>query len=329
MPAIRLAVDTSGGDFAPREIIAGAISGAAQQPAIELVLVGRPGQIQAQLQQHDTRQVSIEIVEAPDVIEMGEDPAFAVRRKKQASIVVACELVQAGRADAVVTMGHTGAGLVAALLAFGRLPGIERPAAIVPYLGFADTFLIDVGANTEVSPYNLLQFALMGSLYVEKVIGMPRPRVALLANGTEPNKGNAIGRQAFPLLAASGLNFIGNIEGTDLPQGRANVIVSDGFTLNIALKLSEELVGVVLKQVAAECGERADGLTGVLDRVRQRHDYARHGASLLLGVNGLIFIGHGRSQAAAVATAIGKAAHAVEVDLLAALRAGFAQGKPG
>ena len=329
MSVIRLAIDASGGDFAPREIIAGAIQGATQQPAIKLVLVGRSDQIQAQLPQHDTRHVSIEIVDAPDAIGMGEDPAFAVRRKKQASIVVACELVRAGRADAVVTMGHTGAGLVSALFTFGRLPGIDRPAAIVPYLGFANTFLIDVGANTEVSPHNLLQFALMGSTYVEKVAGVPRPRVALLANGTEPNKGNAVGRQTFPLLAASGLNFVGNIEGNDVPQGRANVIVSDGFTLNIVLKLSEKLIEFVLQQVAAEYAERDDHLVSVLDQVRQQHDYARHGASLLLGVNGLIFIGHGRSRAAAVASAIRTAAHAVEVDLLAALRAGFAQEQPG
>ncbi len=329
MSGIRLAVDASGGDFAPHEIIAGAISGAAQHPAVQLALVGRSDQIQAWLQQHDVRRASIEIVEAPDTIEMGEDPAFAVRSKKQASIVVACEWVRAGRADAVVTMGHTGAGMVAALFTFGRLPGIDRPAAIAPYLGFEHTFLIDVGANTEVSPQHLLQFANLGSTYVEKVIGLPRPRVALLANGAEPNKGNAIGRQAFPLLAASGLNFVGNIEGTDLPKDRANVIVSDGFTLNIALKLSEELIDVVLQQVAAEYDVVDDHLAAVLERVRQRHDYAQHGASLLLGVNGLIFIGHGRSRAPAVARAIGQAARAVEVDLLAALRAGPAQRKPG
>ena len=322
MPRIRLAIDTAGGDYAPDEIIAGAILGARQHP-IELTLVGKSEQIDEQLRQHDAADLSIEIVDAPETIAMQEDPAMAVRQKKDASIVVACELVRDGRADAVITMGHTGAGMIAALFTFSRLPGIDRPGVIVPFLGFRNTFIIDAGANTEVQPKNLLQFAIMGSLYVEKVIGIEKPRVGLLSNGSEPNKGNAISKQAYPLLADSGLNFVGNVEGFALPQAIANVVVTDGFTGNVALKLGEGLVAELLKQVEQDADPTDDRLRAALARLHEGHDYARIGAAPVLGVNGLIFIGHGRSKAPAVAHAMSSAIRAVECGLLNAIQAGL------
>src|SRR5512143_452548 len=322
MPTIRLAIDASGGDYAPSEIIAGAIDGA-RQYSVELILVGRSEQIDEQLRQHDTKDLSIEIVDAPETIEMQEDPALAVRKKTNSSIVVGCELVRDHRAEAIITMGHTGAGMIAGLFTFGRLPGIDRPGGIVPYLGFKDTFLIDVGANTEVQPKNLLQFAIMGSIYVERVIGIPNPKVGLLSNGGEPNKGNAVGRQAYPLLQASKLNFIGNVEGHGVSHHEANVIVSDGFAGNIALKLSEGLIAEVLDQIEHEASPIDDKLRGVLNQLRERHDYARIGAARSLGVNGLLFIGHGRSKAPAVASAMGLVVKSVESKLLEAIVEGL------
>ncbi len=322
MPPIRIAIDASGGDYAPSEIVAGAIDGA-RQHSIELVLVGRSEQIDEQLLKHDTKDLAIEIIDAPETIEMQEDPALAVRKKTSASIVVGCELVRDHRADAIISMGHTGAGMVAGLFTFGRLPGIDRPAGIVPYLGFKDTFMIDVGANTEVQPRNLLQFAIMGSLYVERVMEIPNPKVGLLSNGSEPNKGNAVGKQAYPLLAASKLNFVGNVEGHGVTHGEANVIVADGFAGNIALKLGEGFADEILNQVEHAAAPIDDKLRGVLAKLREQHDYARIGAAPILGINGLLFIGHGRSKAPAVVSAIGLAVKSIESKLLEAIVEGL------
>jgi glycerol-3-phosphate acyltransferase PlsX len=322
MPSIRIAIDASGGDYAPSEIIAGAIDGA-RQHSVELILVGRSEQIDEQLLKHDTKGLAIEIVDAPELIEMQEDPALTVRKKTNSSIVVGCELVRDQRADAIISMGHTGAAMIAGLFTFGRLPGIDRPAALAPFLGFKDTFVLDVGANTEVQPKNLLQFAIMGSIYVERVMEIPNPKVGLLSNGGEPNKGNAIGKQTYPLLAASKLNFVGNIEGHGVVQHEANVIVSDGFAGNIALKLGEDLIAEVLNQVEQEAAPIDDKLRSVLAKLREQHDYARIGAAPILGVNGLLFIGHGRSKAPAVVSAIGLAVKSIESKLLEAIVEGL------
>ncbi|HEY4721701.1 MAG TPA: phosphate acyltransferase PlsX [Anaerolineae bacterium] len=321
MSRIRLAIDASGGDYAPDEITAGAILGARQYP-IELTLVGQSEQIEACLSRHAVDGLAIDIVDAPETIELDEDPVLAVRKKKDASIVVCCELVHEDRAEAVISMGHAGAGLAAALFTLGRLPGVDRPGLIVPYLGFRDTYLIDAGANTEVLPQNMLQFAIMGSLYVERVIGITNPLIGLLSNGSAPNTGNAIGQQVYALLQVSGLNFIGNVEGFALPQSAANVIVTDGFTGDIALKLGEGLVTELLKQ-AEETAPNNESVAALVDRLQEQHIYARSGAAPVLGINGLIFIGHSRSKAPAVAGAIGNAIRAVEGGLLNAIRDGL------
>ena len=302
MPRIRLAIDASGGDYAPDEIIAGAILGARQHP-IQLTLVGQSEQIEACLRRHAVDGLAIDIVDAPETIGLDEDPALAVRKKKDASIVVCCELVHEDRAEAVISMGQAGAGIAAALFTLGRLPGVDRPGRIVPYLGFRDTFLIDAGADPEIRPKNLVQFAIMGSLYVERVIGITNPLVGLLSNGSEPNKGTAPGQQVYSLLQTSGLNFIGNVEGFALPHGLANVIVTDGFTGGSAPKPGEGLMAEWLKQAEETAPDNENA-----------------SAAPVLGINGLIFIGHRRSKAPAVAGTIGNAICAVEGGLLNAMR---------
>ena len=203
MGVIRIAVDAMGGDYAPGEIIAGAVQGA-KDLDLGLVLVGDPHLIQPQLSELETDGLELEIAPSFDVIRMEEHPAQAVRARPDASINVACRLVLDGRADGVLSMGHTGAGMIAALLNFGRIPGVERPAALVPFLGLRkDLYLLDAGAITEVRPQHLLQFAHMGSAYAEYAAQIPSPRVALLSNGEEANKGNKIGQEAYTLLEAS------------------------------------------------------------------------------------------------------------------------------
>jgi glycerol-3-phosphate acyltransferase PlsX len=330
MGMIRLGIDAMGGDFAPHEIIAGAVQGA-RQLGIVVLLVGDPASIQAELDGMDCTDLAIEIVPAATVISMHENPTEAVRSQPQASINVACQMVSEGRADGVVTMGHTGAGMIAALFKFGRIPGVERPAVIAPLLGLRENlFLIDAGANTEVRPKHLLQFAQMGSIFVEQAIGIPRPRVGLLSNGAEPNKGNATGREAYPLLEqASGLNFAGNIEGNSLWSSDINVIVADGFNGNVLLKSTEGTVKTLLTQVEAVLprlsAEQAELLKAHLLDLRRRNHYSRHGVSTLLGVRHPMFIGHGRSKAAAVVNGMATAKRVIESKTIAKIGQTFAE----
>ena len=309
MGIIRLAIDAMGGDFAPADIVAGAIEGA-RRSRVALLLVGDPAAIQGELVKTDHADLDLEIEAADGVIRMEEDPARAVRLQPGASINVACQAVLDGKANGVLTMGHTGAGMIAALLKFGRTPGVDRPAVIVPLLGLReDLFLIDAGANTEVRPGFLFQFAQMGAVYVEHAAGIPNPRVGLLSNGSEPNKGNATGHAAYLLLAeADGLNFIGNVEGYRLFDGDVNLIVADGFVGNILLKSAEGLVASLLTQVEEVLPKLEPESAGLmeteLEAFRQRNHYARHGVSTLLGTQHPMFIGHGRSRAEAVTNGV-------------------------
>lgn len=335
MGLIRLAVDAMGGDFAPAEIVAGALTGA-RQAGLALVLAGDEDAVRQELARYPTNDLAVEVVHAPDVIRMADDPVEAVRARPEASINVACRLVQEGRADGLLTMGHTGASMVAALFTFGRLPGVERPAALVPFLGLRpDLYLIDVGANTEVRPQHLLQFAQMGAAYAESVAGIPEPRVGLLSNGGEANKGNRVGREAYPMLEAEpGLNFIGNVEGHTLLNGEVNVVVADGFAGNVLLKFAEGLVPQLLEEVAgvlAELPVEASGkLRARLDELRGRTNYAHYGASSLLGLQKPVFIGHGRSQALAVHNGVLTAGRAISADAVGLIRRSLAgHAQPG
>ncbi len=322
---MNIALDVMGGDYAPREILLGAIQ-ATRTLGVNLILVGPQATIQECLkaEQQDIQVPSFEIVDAPDVVSFHENPS-SVRDRPGASIRVMCDLVRDGRADACVSMGNTGAGVMAGLVAFGRLSGARRPCIAVPYFSLQpDTLMLDVGAIVDCKPEHHVQFARMGSVYAEKIMGISRPSVAIMANGREENKGNELTRAAFALLKQTDLNFIGNVEGYDLPFGTANVIVMDGLWGNIALKLSEALGEELLGRMAQRfIQENLIEATPVLTEFRQMMDYSRIGAMPVLGVDGLILIGHGRSRAPAVVGGIRTAMRAVEVDLLGALRAGL------
>ncbi len=325
---MRIAVDAMGGDFAPQAIVQGAVD-AARAFDVEILLVGQRAAVERELAKHATRGAKIEIVDAPDAIAFNEQPALAVKTRKGLSMRVMCDLVLAGRADACLTMGHTGAALVAGTLVFGRIEGIARPAVGVWLFGLQPkTFLIDVGANVDCKPEYLLHFALMGSVFMERMRGVPNPRVALLANGAEDNKGNSLVHDTFPLLKASGLNFIGNVEGYDIPTGKANVIVTDAFAGNVVLKYTESLSEHLMNLADAELAARLSGdalakAREVTADLRLRADYAETGAIPLLGVNHLIFIGHGRANAKATKSAIGEVMRAVDAKLVDAIREGL------
>jgi glycerol-3-phosphate acyltransferase PlsX len=325
---MRIAVDAMGGDFAPQAIVEGAVD-AARTFDVDILLVGQRAAVERELAKYALGDARLEVVDAPDAIRFDEQPALAVKTRKGLSMRVMCDLVLAGRADACLTMGHTGAALVAGTLAFGRIEGIARPAVGVWLFGLQpNTFLIDIGANVDCKPAYLLHFALMGSVFMERVRGIKRPRVALLANGAEDNKGNALVHDTFPLLKRSGLNFIGNVEGYDILTGKANVIVTDAYAGNIVLKytesLSEHLLNLAEEQLAGPLsGEAMEKARSVLGNLRLRADYAETGAIPLLGVNHLIFIGHGRANAKATKNAIGEAMRAVDARLIDAIRAGL------
>ncbi|HEV8338308.1 MAG TPA: phosphate acyltransferase PlsX [bacterium] len=317
---VRVAVDAMGGDYAPDEVVGGAAAAAAAL-GVEITLVGPAERIHRALGGR-TRGLSIEVVDAPEVIGMDEAPAMAVRRKRRSSVVVALQQVRDGRASAVVTAGNTGAAMGAALLTLGRIPAVDRPAiaAILPTLGKTPAILLDVGANVDCKPKHLLQFGVMGAVYAHRVLGIASPRVGILSNGEEASKGNDLTIRAADLLRASGLNFVGNVEGRDFFSGQTDVIVCDGFVGNIVLKFGEGLAlslrqilrdelrgtpGVLLKLYLAPLKRR--GL-----RIWRRLDYREYGGAPLLGVNGVCIIAHGRSNAWAIRNAIRVAAEAAQ-----------------
>src|SRR5579884_3199737 len=243
----RVALDAMGGDKAPGEIVLGAVQ-AAREYGIGVYLVGREEVIRAELAKHDTAGLDLPIIHTDEVIEMDEHPANAVRRKKSASMLLALQQVRDGNALGAVSAGNSGAMLAASLFTLKRLPGVDRPAlgGIFPTLGGTGACLIiDMGANTDCKPEYLQQFALMGSIYMERIFKIPTPRVGLLANGEEETKGNQLVIETHHLLKANaarlGINFVGNIEGRDIPVGGVDIVVCDGFVGNVALKLSEGL----------------------------------------------------------------------------------------
>ena len=311
---IWIAVDAMGGDAAPRHIIDGALA-AVRHLDLGVVLVGQAAAIDAELARHpDVDGSRVRIVDAPDVIAMAESPASALRRKPAASIKVAAEVVARGDAAAIFSAGHTGATVMACYGAFGMLPGVDRPAlaATVPTRQ-RPAVLLDVGASVECRPAHLLQFAVMGSMYARVAFGIEAPRVGLLSIGEEATKGNELTREAHRLLKASSLAFIGNIEARDVYSGAADVIVCDGFTGNVALKISEGLVEVVEDLLREELSRTITMRVGslltrrALRRFRRRVDYSEYGGAPLLGVAGVAIVGHGRSSAKAVRNAVAMA----------------------
>ncbi len=323
---IRLVLDAMGGDFAPAEIVAGALHVAPRLPDAQILLVGPQEAILPHVPTPLPQ--GIRIHHTPEWVRMDEKPVRAVRAKPDASINVACRLVRDGVGDAVVTMGHTGAAFVAARFVFGMLPGIERPAVPVPYFSLhPHMVIIDVGANADVRPQHLLDFAVMGTVYAQALFGIERPRVGLLTLGTEPRKGSLVIQDAYDLLEESDLNFVGSIEGLDVAHGRVDVVVHSGLLGNVVLKLSEGLIEELLNRAALRAAEAAGpyatAVREAIARLQHENDYSRIGAAPLLGVNGLIYIGHGRSRADAVASALSQAYEAVRHQLLPRLRDRF------
>lgn len=320
----RIALDAMGGDFAPAEIVAGAIR-AQEELEVDVLLVGDPHQIEACLQQHHSSS-QMQIVPSEGVIEMHEEPLSGLKRKPKASINVAMDLVKQGQADAVVSAGHSGAAMAAALLRLGRLKGIDRPAigAVFPTMIVGKPVLIlDVGANVDCRPKFLEQFAIMGSIYAHDVLGIPAPKVGLLNIGEESTKGNDLAVRTHQMLEENpALNFIGNAEGRDVLSGRFDVIVCDGFVGNVLLKFAESVGEVMLQIVREELPRGLRGRLGTailkpnLRRIKQRVDHAEHGGGLLLGVNGICVISHGSSQAPSIFNAVRLAKEAVERQVL-------------
>jgi phosphate acyltransferase len=317
---VRIAIDAMGGDRAPGEIVAGALR-AREELGVKVLLVGDPQQIEATLPPK-TNIDEVEIVPAEETIAMDEEPLNAVRRKKGASINVAMDLVKKGEADAVFSAGHSGAAMAAALLRLGRIPGIDRPAigAVFPTMVAGKPVLVlDVGANVDCRPKFLDQFALMGSVYSQYVLGTSQPKVGLLNIGEEDSKGNDATVRAHQMLREnSQIDFIGNAEGRDVLSGRFDVIVCDGFVGNVLLKFAEAVGEIVLQILREELPQGLHGQIGTailkpnLRRIKQRIDHAEHGGALLLGVAGVCLIGHGSSQAPSVFNAIRMAKEAVD-----------------
>jgi glycerol-3-phosphate acyltransferase PlsX len=320
----RIAIDAMGGDHAPAEIIAGALR-AREELGVEVLLVGDPQQIKAVLPPK-TNLGQLEIVPAEGTIEMHEEPLSGIRRKPKASINVAMDLVKQKQAEAVVSAGHSGAAMAAALLRLGRLAKIDRPAigAVFPTIVASKPVLIlDVGANVDCRPKFLEQFAVMGSVYSQYVLGIPNPKVGLLNIGEEDCKGNDLAIRTHQMLKANPrISFIGNAEGRDVLSGRFDVIVCDGFAGNILLKFAEAVGEVMLQILREELPQGLHGQLGTtllkpnLKRIKQRIDHAEHGGGLLLGVAGICIISHGSSQAPSIFNAIRLAKEAVNNQVL-------------
>jgi glycerol-3-phosphate acyltransferase PlsX len=315
---IWIAVDAMGGDEAPRNVVEGALAAVRHFDDLGVLLVGRSEAIDVEVEQYgrsaSINHTRLRVIHAPDVVSMDESPSAALRRKPGASIRVAADAVASGEASALFSAGHTGAIVMAAHAAFGMLPGVDRPAlaAVIPTRG-RRALLLDVGASVECRPPHLLQFAVMGSVFARVVYDIASPRIGLLSIGHEETKGNELTREAHRLLKSAPVNFIGNVEASRIYSGDADVIVCDGFTGNVALKISEGLVEVVENLVSDELSSTITMRVGslltrrALRHFRMRVDYSEYGGAPLLGVAGVTIVGHGRSSAKAVRNAIAMA----------------------
>ncbi len=305
-----VALDAMGGDRAPAVVVEGAVQ-AARTHGVPILLVGRRGALDAELAKHQAAGLALEIVETDEVITMDEHPARALRQKPRASLKLAVDLVAEGRACAAYSAGNSGAVMAAALFGLGRLSGIDRPAfgSVFPTKRGV-TFLIDMGANVEVKPHYLVQFAAMGCAYMRLAFGIERPTVGLLSNGEEAEKGTAVVQEAHALLAASGLNFKGNVESKDVPGGLVDVTVADGFAGNVLLKAAEGTAGLIFDLLRAELRGSLRTRLGAalampaLRAVGRRLDYEEYGGAPVLGVNGVVLTGHGRSGPKAICNGV-------------------------
>ncbi len=311
---MRIAVDAMGGDNAPQVNVDGAIA-ASREFGISTLLVGRTAQLTPLLMDSGYRGGDIHIVDAPEVVTMDEHPVAALRKKRNSSIRVAANCVRDGRAEGLVSAGNTGAAMVAAKMVIGTIEGVDRPAlaTVLPNLT-GHCLLLDVGANPEAKTQHFKEFAVMGSIYAQLVFGKPSPSIGLMSIGEEDTKGSDRTKEAFKSLKETGLNFIGNVEGRDVFNGRVDVIVTDGFTGNVILKVSESLSEMVEQLLREEIKRTLKASVGFLlsrsafRRFKTRLDYSEYGGAPLLGVKGCVIICHGRSSAKAVKNAIRLAA---------------------
>jgi glycerol-3-phosphate acyltransferase PlsX len=318
-----------GGDFAPDQVVAGGVQ-AHRELGVEVIFVGQKDKVDPALQAAGAGNWA-QIEDAPEVIGMDEHPANAVRSKKNSSMVRAVQMVEDGRAGGFVSAGNSGAVMAAALFGLRRIPGVERPAigAVIP-TSTGRCLLLDAGANADARPEYLVQFARMGSIYAERAMEIAQPKVGLLSNGEEPGKGNQLVQATEPLLRAqAGLNFVGNVEGNDLFKGKADVIVCDGFTGNVLVKTAEGAAEFLFRSIRDAI--KSDPVASVggllvrpkLQQLRQRVDWRELGGWLLLGVNGVTVIAHGRSDARAIRSAVRVARDAAQGQLIATFTAAF------
>jgi glycerol-3-phosphate acyltransferase PlsX len=314
---MRIAVDAMGGDYAPAAAVEGAVL-AARTFGAPIALVGDEQAVRAELRKHDAPADLISVVHTAQIIEMHESPSAALRCKEDASMMLAARMVAAGDADAVVSAGNSGAFMGAALLALGTIKGVSRPAiATVLPSKQGSIVLLDAGANCDCRAKHLVQFAHMGDVYARRIMHLDRPRVALLNIGEEPTKGNQLTKAAYQALSATGLNFIGNVEGNNMLTGAADVIISDGFVGNITLKLGEGWADLFVTLLQHEVAQLQPAIRdnqdfrSALQELRRRLDYSEYGGALLLGVKGVVVISHGRSTPKALCAAIGVAEESV------------------
>lgn len=339
---MRIVLDAMGSDNRPVPDVAGGVM-AAREWGDEIILVGPEEIVRDELAKHDAASLPITVVHAPEVIEMHEH-TDAVKRKKDASIRVGMRLVKSGEADAFVSAGNTTAVLASAIFDLGRIRGIRRPALGTIYpVADSPVFLLDNGATADCKPEYLLQFARMGVAYVERVLGIPNPRVGLVSNGEEPDKGNMLVRDTYAVLAESDLNFVGNVEPKEVTRSVADVVLTDGFTGNVMIKTTEAIASFLFRYLKRELTSGALNKAGLLlmvpgllamlpglalllpslRRMARRLDYAEYGGALLMGVDGVVVVGHGRSNAKAVKNAVRQAHKAVQGRVVEAIRSGL------
>ncbi len=336
---IRIAVDAMGGDEAPANIVEGVIDATRRWgDRLEPVLIGVEPRLREELDRFGAGDLGLEIVHAEQTVGMGEGGADSARRKKDSSLAVATRMVRKDEARAVFSAGNTGGMVAASLLNIGRIPGVHRPAiaTLVPTEGDPHWLvMLDVGATADCKAENLLQFAILGEVYARILLAIPRPRVGLLNIGEEPSKGSELAQEAYPLLTGAGLNFVGNVEGKDLLRGRADVVVTDGFTGNVLLKFAESVLSWGFDAVRREIGEHVLAKMGAyllrpsLRRFKNKMDYTEYGGAPLLGVDGVAIIGHGRSNAKAVRNALRMAGDLVERGITDEIRRELARVKGG
>jgi len=324
---MKIAIDAMGGDFAPEEIVKGAVLGA-REHGVGIILTGPRERIQAELNKYDTSGMDIEIEHTDEYLVEGEPPAYAMRKKRNTSIMVAIRMVKEGRAAAAIGVGPTGGVFASAVQVLGLMEGLSRPVIGGQFLGFAPkTIMIDLGGNVDCRPDQLLDFGAIGMVYARKYLNIPDPTIALLSNGREEGKGNEVVKEAYKLFKMSSLNFIGNLEGNDVACGKANVIICDGFVGNVVIKFCEGLGGVIADWLEKELQGRLPGtdvaeIIAALKRATISADTT--GGGPLLGVDGVVCKAHGRSKAPEVARTIGTAKQTVEMDMVGTLKSELA-----